>query len=78
MGQCQFPYGLYQGGFDENLKPSGRGILNFTEGDVYQGYWQDGKQEGKGQLRGKTFVYDGTWSKGFRVEGTEKDLETGD
>ena len=53
-------------------QPSGEGTMIFTNGDVYQGMWQDGWREGQGRIiyaegnEAGLAEYDGEWVVGHR------------
>lgn len=49
-------------------KHHGRGRLTYANGDVYQGDWVAGRQEGTGVFvnRATATVYDGTWVDGMK------------
>lgn len=60
------------------MRPSGKGILQYNVGDVYQGMFHDGVQKGKGTFKSGPLTFVGQWSRGQKVEGSEKNSETGD
>lgn len=75
MGQQRYPDGVYFGSFDDRMQPSGKGIFQFdTNGDIYQGSWKEGLQDGWGTFKDETSSFVGTWVKGVKVEGTLKYL----
>ncbi|CEM19555.1 unnamed protein product [Vitrella brassicaformis CCMP3155] len=66
--------GIYQGYvrhgiFVRNMRPHGEGTLRTMDEKetLYQGQWNDGKKEGRGQeLRNGRVIYDGQWLEGKR------------
>ena len=61
--------GIYTGTI-QNLYPNGQGILNFTNGDVYQGEWLNGEMHGKGRIKhARGAVYEGKWEEDSFVMG---------
>ena len=59
----------YEGTFDENGQPHGKGRMKFKDDDdfdrnVYEGEWIHGQMSGQGQMSFVSGdVYDGEWSK---------------
>lgn len=64
-----WPDAVYTGNFFEN-KITGKGVLKWSDGRVYDGYWKDGKMNGDGGTMtwpdGK--VKKGTWEDGHLVK----------
>ena len=44
----EFPVGTYKGEVKNNL-PHGKGVMNFKNGDKYEGYFLKGLRHGKGK-----------------------------
>lgn len=45
----KYEKGVYYGEIDERIgKQNGFGIMIYFDGKIYQGYWKDGKKNGKG------------------------------
>ncbi len=54
----------------QNGKRNGKGVSNFADGQLYDGYWKDDKKEGKGVF---------TWSSGEKYDGNfSNDVRNGD
>ena len=71
MGQQRYPDGVYFGSFDEKMLPSGKGMFQHdSNGDIYQGNWKDGLQDGWGTFKDDTSSYVGVWKAGVKTEGT--------
>lgn len=60
--EISFESGVYTGQVDEKDIPHGKGKYVYTDGNIYEGDWVDGKRHGKGKY---TFVdgnvYEGDW-----------------
>ena len=52
----------YEGEYDENKQPHGKGTMNFPGGEIYEGEFKDGKANGQGKMKFKTGnTYSGGW-----------------
>ena len=57
-----FDNGTYKGDVDFNGKMSGKGVYTYTNGNVYDGQWEDDMRNGKGEYRYKNGNrYVGDW-----------------
>ena len=54
----------YEGGWNNN-DFDGYGILDWSNGDFYEGYWRNGLQNGYGIYHSKSFSYNGNWEEGW-------------
>ena len=71
MGQQRIQNGVYFGSYDDQMLPSGKGILQYDNGvDVYQGTWKHGQREGWGHYKDAVSTFKGIWRKGLKYEGT--------
>ena len=53
------------------VKPNGRGIMTFANGDKYTGLFESGQRHGQGVMTSASGAYDGAWVDGKRSgEGT--------
>jgi len=56
------PEGTYEGETNINLVPHGYGTYYYKNGDVYEGYWENGIREGEGEMKYATNEsYKGTY-----------------
>lgn len=69
---CKYETGEYSGNFVNGVR-QGRGTMTFSNHDIYDGEWKDGKMHGNGIYRfwnmkenRYTQVYEGTFSDGKR------------
>jgi len=52
----------YTGEVDEFYLPKGKGMMEYPNGDIYKGDWNDNKKNGKGEMQYKNGnKYKGTW-----------------
>lgn len=56
-------YGRYSGDIKNNL-PNGEGTMNYNNGWIYEGEWDDGIWNGYGELTTSDFLYSGYWEQG--------------
>jgi len=57
----------YEGEFNAKGKREGKGIMRFSEGDVYEGQWKAGKMEGRGTYKmADGDVYEGLYKAGLK------------
>jgi len=70
---------IYKGKLNYKGQRHGKVIMMYENGDVYEGYWKDGKMHGKGTMRYENGdVYVGDWKDGkMDGEGTMR-YENGD
>ena len=56
--------GVYQGEFEKNgRKKHGKGLMIYTNGEKYDGFWANDKKHGKGQMIYKNGdKYEGDWA----------------
>ena len=61
--KLSFSNGIYSGQYDSvNLCPQGDGIMQFDNGDTYEGSWSQGKKHGTGKMTYRNGdIYDGSW-----------------
>ena len=53
---------IYRGECDETFRPQGYGTMRYTDGSIYEGYWENGQRSWYGQLRMKSGdYYGGYW-----------------
>ena len=53
---------IYTGEWDTNKLPCGKGVQEWTDGAYYEGYWENGKANGKGRfIHANGDVYEGDW-----------------
>ena len=56
---------IYKGKLNYKGQRHGKVIMMYENGDVYEGYWKDGKMHGKGTMRYENGdVYEGDWKDG--------------
>jgi len=60
-----YPDAVYKGEW-KDAKMHGKGVLNFANGNIYDGYWVEGVQEGEGAYDDKVnkTIYTGQWKHG--------------
>ena len=51
-------------GYIKQMKPHGEGIFTWTNGDMYNGHWIEGKKNGFGMFKDKYGLYVGNWKDG--------------
>lgn len=68
-GQLSLPGGVYEGEWNWNKQPHGKGTLKMNNGDVYTGDFADGLYDGQGELKTALFTYTGGFKTG-RYHGT--------
>jgi hypothetical protein len=56
-------YSRYEGSWQEG-KPSGFGVMIFSDSSIYEGAFKEGKPHGKGKKTDSNGVYDGEWVAG--------------
>ena len=74
---------VYEGGWMKGLnggKRHGRGICVYNDGTMYEGQWQNGKCQGRGQLMtvNRQIIYTGEWIDGFMQGQGTYNFENGD
>ena len=66
FGWKEYSSGVYHGRIF-NFERHGHGVLEFSNGDVYDGEWQDDKMHGRGKYTWASGdSYDGEWNNGNR------------
>ena len=57
--------GYYEGDVNSSAMADGKGVMKFSNGDVYDGDWENGKMNGKGAM----LYHDGTFYQGDWKDG---------
>lgn len=57
------------------MRPNGKGIFSYENGEIYQGNWKNGLQNGWGTFKDISSIYEGLWENGQKTEGTLKYYE---
>lgn len=63
-GELFLPEGTYEGEWNRNKLPHGKGVLKLNNGDIYTGEFADGRYEGQGELKTAHFTYSGGFKSG--------------
>lgn len=57
----ELPDGKYYGVCLDNKIRNGLGKMEYKNGDIYEGHWENDKKHGEGEFTSENFTYRGVW-----------------